>query len=245
MRASLRHYAFVGSTSAADPSLLAYYFDSTDINYFSGGTISAVQPVEYTVAAWVRPDTVAVNQGISVRSDASGPTVSISHTLHQIGSTRFEAHMYDGSANYVQGTTAPQAGVWFHVCMTAKNSDFLRLYVNGASEGVPNAITTMWAGGTRQYVASNEGAGATSKFKGWMTEFAIWTKQLTAPQVAALAVKTQGLPATIEAASLMMYCPMHDTADGVSKTTDWNERVGGITQTRTNAVVGARFATWQ
>jgi hypothetical protein len=208
---------------------------------FSGG-LATPHPTEYTIAAWLKPGDLTYWQTITVRS-AGAPLSSYSHELQQYGPQYWQAYTWDGATHYVYGTTPPSLTTWHHVATSCKNGDYLRLYVNGKEEGVKNAVGTLWNGGNDYWFGA--ATGMTQYFDGYAAEWAIWSKQLTADQIAALAVKRIGIPWTIEQASLILYCPMHDAADGVTKTTAWAESVGSVTQSLGgNKAVGKRFPTW-
>jgi hypothetical protein len=190
------------------------------------------QPTEYTIAMWVRPS-VAATAGLAVRTPGD-PTAGWSHALYQFPGY-FLAYTYDGAVKYVYGATVPAVGEWHHVAVTARNGGVMRLYVNGVEEGTAVAITTLWTGGNDWWIGRDD-PSTTTNYAGHMAEAAIWYKELTAAEV--LALKGGAKPSSVQAGSLRLYCEMSDTADGVDRTSNWTETVGGLTQTRTGNVTG-------
>ena len=235
----LRNYSFIGaanraSSAASASSIRAYNFYSAgQTNRFSGGTATA-NPTEYTISLWARPSLAALRNMIA-RSD-NNPQLNYSHELRQ-NLTAWQAYIWDGSVRTATSATAPVVDVWHHVCVTAKNNDFMQLYVNGVAEGAPVAIVTMWAGGNDWWIGVDD-AQTTGNYAGSLSKVAIWSKKLTPAQIAALAVNTC-TPSDIETASLILYCPMQDTAHGSAVVGDWGEFVGGLTQTKVSAPIGS------
>ena len=235
----LRNYSFIGaanraSSAASASSIRAYNFYSAgQTNRFSGGTATA-NPTEYTVSLWARPSLAALRNMIA-RSD-NNPQLNYSHELRQ-NLTAWQAYIWDGSVRTATSATAPVVDVWHHVCVTAKNNDFMQLYVNGVAEGAPVAIGTMWAGGNDWWIGVDD-AQTTGNYAGSLSKVAIWSKKLTPAQIAALAVNTC-TPSDIETASLILYCPMQDTAHGTAVAGNWGEFVGGLTQTKVSAPIGS------
>jgi len=129
----------------------------------------ATTPTAYTYSAWVKPDDSATLRGIFVRAPSGGPSVGWSHAINQNAAAKFEHYTYDGGTKTVTGTTSVSAGTWYYVAITATNSGSGYLYVNGASEGTPVAVGTLWTGGDRYYVGADSG-GTTAGYDGMIDE---------------------------------------------------------------------------
>ena len=132
----------------------------------------AIQPVAYSLSAWVRVDAVQ-QSAIMTRTSANGPTVNWSHQFRITADGRFEAYIFDGEQKIVTGTTVIEPGVWYHVLSTASNGGELKLYVNGIQEGPSVPIATMWAGGNRWHLGSGSGGGY-FPFVGLIDEVGMW-----------------------------------------------------------------------
>jgi len=151
----------------------------------------AFHPSAYTISAWVRVDTIRA-QSIVVRSDNSGPTMTWSHQIRMNAAGRFEHYFYDGAAKAVTGQTTAVVNQWYHIAIVAQNGGLARLYVNGAEEGTPVNVGTLWTGGTRWLFGSNSGNGlpggaALTYFDGKIDEVAFWHGPMNASQAGHIA----------------------------------------------------------
>lgn len=149
--------------------------------------LDAVQPLAYTIAAWVRPETIRA-QSIILRTNASGPAGFFSHQLRMDAGGHFEHYTFDGVARTVTGTSVLQAGQWTHVTIVAGNSGFARLYVNGVEEGVAPPIGTLSTAGNRWLIGSN--SGGLQFFDGQIDDLAVWHTPFDAPAAQALYSRT-------------------------------------------------------
>src|SRR3989344_3218780 len=120
------------------------------------------------------------NKNIIVRGDSGGPIAAYSTMLRTI--TNIFAHWTrDSGFKQVVGTTLFNPGVWYHVVGTAKNNNFMRLYVDGTEEGTPVAIGTLW-NGDRYYMGSN--AFFANYFNGDVDSIALYAREFSADEVA-------------------------------------------------------------
>jgi len=241
MKFGLRIVPYVGSlvrsSGAVAPSFV-YDLSGAVYNRFTGGGMTAT-PTEYTLAAWLRPAQTSNSAGVFTRSNGA-PSSAWSHSIAQYPGY-WNGYTYDGLARNVNSTTAPQAGVWAHVAVTAKNSGFQHLYVNGVEEGTPTPIGTLWTGGNDWWIAVDNGSTGTN-YSGYICDAAIWNKELTAAEILSLTTGVRNLPLSVQPANLILFCPMDDAPLGGVLVGDYTEDVGGLTQTRTGAPVG-RLAT--
>lgn len=244
MRFNLRNYQYVAAAgrTAIVPAIPDDVYDFTAgsgsvYNRFSGGTATP-NPTAYTISAWVRPGS-GLTQSLVCRTDTNTFS-SWSHALHQGGTSYWQAYIFDLGPKAVNATTAPVLNVWTHVVVTAANGGFMRIYVNGVSEGTPVGISAMWTGGFSWVIAQGNGT-AGAGFQGMLADVALWNIELTAGEVASLGTGVRNLPLAMHPGNLILYCPMNDVADGVAVSSDWAESVGGLTQTRTGTPYGKRI----
>ena len=190
-------------------------FDGTDDHYTISDT---VDPTEYSTGGWVCVDTLRV-QTIVYRSDGGAlPSSAFSHAIKMTNAWIFSGYAYDGGLNYVNGTTSISAGTWYHVMVTAKNSDFIRLYVNGVEEGTAESIGTLWTGGNR-YLMGAANAETSNYFDGKTEGWCWWNKQLTATEIAALAASRVAYhPTQVQPSSIRWFHPQDDFANGATVT---------------------------
>ncbi|MEI6143355.1 MAG: LamG-like jellyroll fold domain-containing protein, partial [Mariniphaga sp.] len=122
----------------------------------------------YTIEAWIKPLSTA-NQVIIAGTDGSGTTES--HAI-RIAGGKFQHYTYDATEISVNGTTTVQAGVWYHVAISATSGGVARLFVNGVEEGTALTINTLWPGGNQFYFGKS-GMTATY-FSGSLDEVRFW-----------------------------------------------------------------------
>jgi len=146
-----------------------------------------VNPVAYTVTAWVRPRTVRA-QSIVVRTNASGPSVLRLHQIRMNAAGKFEHSTVGGNPVTITGTTTALADQWYHVAIVATSDGLARLFVNGTEEGTPAAIGSLSAAATRWMVGSNSGGGM-AYFDGLIDDVAIWHGAMDASQVGHVATR--------------------------------------------------------
>ncbi len=144
--------AVLPTTTAAGKINGAQAFNGSSAYY----TVSdALDPIAFTISAWIKASTTPATQNIFARSDGSGPTNAWSHQIRITSGNKLEAYTYDGANKTVTGSTSLTANNWYYVTAVASNSGSLKLYVNGVEEGTPASINTLWTGGDRYYVGSN------------------------------------------------------------------------------------------
>lgn len=150
--------------------------------------VSAPEPViptAYTLSTWVRLEEIRPCS-LLVLTSSAGPTTHWSHQLRLTADGHFEHYTFDGGFNLVTSTTIAEPGRWYHLVATAENGAPSRLYVNGVEEGTPDAVGTLWTGGTLWVLGSSSGH-TPSFFKGWVDEVAIWHDVLPPTAIQALA----------------------------------------------------------
>ncbi len=152
--------------------------------------VDATDPTAYTYSMWVKPDD-ATSRGLFVRTDSGGPTVSYSHELRQTSGGKFEHYFFDGGLKSTTGTTDISAGTWYYVTIAATNSGTGKLYVNGALEGSPAVVSTLWTGGDRYYIGADSG-GTTSHADGIIDEVRMSSVERSADWIEAEYVNMNG-----------------------------------------------------
>jgi len=137
-------------------------------------------PVDYTIAFMIRPNAVTT-QTISVQT-ASTPAASFSNVLAIAGGTpKFVHQVDDGISKVVTGTTTVEVGKEYHVVITASNSGFMRLYVNGVEEGTGLAIGTMIANG--DWILGETSGFAAGGYDGTIEEGERWDIELSSSEI--------------------------------------------------------------
>ena len=149
--------------------------------------MDSFEPTSYTVSVWVKVPSVRA-MGIIGRTTSSGLNSGVwSHDLHITAGGVFEHYTSTGSSGYtVTGTTVVQPNTWYHVAIVASAGGQELLYVNGVSQGTPNSIPSLWAGGDRWQVGTPP--PGYNYFNGELDGLAIYHNTVLTPaQIAAIA----------------------------------------------------------
>lgn len=76
---------------------------------------------------------------------------------------------------------------WMHLAVVRSvTGNFAKLYING-TEAATNTAATNWSGTLSKAIFGSSDLAGGSVWSGWMAHAAVWTKALTAPEIAALA----------------------------------------------------------
>ncbi len=162
------------------------HFDGTDDHFTVTDTFD---PTAYTISAWIRPSDVS-SVNIFVRTDASGPGVTFSHSLRITSSGHLQHYIYDGAVRVVDSTYTLTANTWYHVTGVATNSGLMNLYINGLAQSTGVVVGTMWTGGDRYYIGSTAAGGTLDYYAGLMDDVRLYSRALTETEITALANKT-------------------------------------------------------
>ncbi len=99
-------------------------------NLFNNNSVSSG-----TVSAWVKSDNLpSASANMQFIFDNEGQQISLAYW--DGSKSVFRAHLYDGSAHYVTGTTSLSLGAWYHY-VEIWNGTTIRMFVNGVEEGTP------------------------------------------------------------------------------------------------------------
>lgn len=100
----------------------------------------------------------------------------------------------DGTRKFIQSTTNPQVGSWYHIACVfdgTLNTDNMKLYVNGVLEskattvqaGIPNSKKIANFSNVSKLYAGRWAYTSTRSFNGMMDELSVWSKALTPAQI--------------------------------------------------------------
>lgn len=146
-------------------------------------TFSTTGKPDYTVEARIMfTGSSTANQSIVVYTNGNAIT-TYSNQIRTDGSGHFVNYTYDGGLKVVTGTTVAALNTWYHVTITGKTGDSLRLFVNGVEEGTALAASDIWQGGGYYFIGAESGGGY-GYFKGQMDEVRLWSCALSATAVA-------------------------------------------------------------
>ncbi len=126
------------------------------------------------------------------------------------------------SVDSMNSTITVNDNVWRHYVLVRTTGNFpaivARLYINGVLDNTDQG-SVAWNGdlGTDDFFwLGTDGANiGTSELDGIITDFAVWTSQLTAGEVSLLYnSKVKRMPLQIQPSSLVWYMPLDDVAEG-------------------------------
>lgn len=207
------------------------YFTNNNLGLSSGNTM--------TVTAWVKCKSTT-NEGkwanvIALNSSTGSGDEGQFWLQHSYNNSVFEFAVENNSANrvYVQSTTQPVTGEWYHVAGVYDGS-YVKLYVNGvleaqaAQSGKINSYSNSfrfvfgeWANSANNY----------RRFNGDIDEVTIWNVALTQTQVRAyMCQKLQG-----NETGLIGYWRMNETSGSI---------VGDITSNGRNGKSSSANIVW-
>lgn len=159
------------------------------VNGSLGGVVVPATPDlnAYTVEVWVKPEgssdagTLAPRMLIS-RVDSNG-LFTQALVVQRYGSVaRFEHRVKNTfGESIVTSSTLVAAGATYHVVGTASTNGMMQLYVNGAQEGTPLPVGTMFTGHHWQFGIS--GGGGWTSYAGDIDEVALYDHIVTPNQV--------------------------------------------------------------
>ena len=157
---------------------------TNDYAWHPGWAQFAGQP-EMTISAWILPTGASGNQYIissSGHNDANG--CCWRWRMWRDSSRKIHFGLWDGDGSDVVSADIAPDNVWTHVVATLKVGGVDRVYVNGAPSGNTSTITGNSAFGYLHIGAQLWGGAPADLFKGRIDEVSIYTKELTAAQVA-------------------------------------------------------------
>ena len=154
----------------------ALFFDGHD-DYFNPDLPSFVGQSEMTIEAWIKPESVSGTHYIFIKN---GPI------YFRLENDKLVLTIYNGTAGAGHtGSYNIEANKWYHVAGTYDGS-YVRLYVNGVSDGSSPQTGSMQGNGCAQIGRSNNGGcdgGDSSYFNGTIDEFRIWNRTLSADEI--------------------------------------------------------------
>lgn len=145
-----------------------------------GNITDAVDPTEYTLAAWVNAS--AWEGTILARTNSTPAGAAWSHQIGINGAGKAYHYWFDASAKTVTSTSGFTVRWFVHIVGTIKNGGNGRLYVNGVEEGTPLAATIIWTGGDRWSFA-NKGGASIGSWGGQIFDVRIYHREFSAAEV--------------------------------------------------------------
>jgi hypothetical protein len=185
-----------GQTGA--PQLVEGYnrpmlFDTTD-NYVNCGGASGVLNItgSITLGAWVYVPNLSASSVVVTKGNVDGGASTIQYNLYVDANNAVKLQLSNGSsgATVYTGTSAVAVDTWTHVAGTFDaSSGTAKIYVNGVSQSITGGSTGLSALGSTAIVCYIGADKYTDRyyFNGLVNEVVVYSSELTAAQVLALA----------------------------------------------------------
>ena len=167
----------------------------------SGGTPTATSDQPFSISCWINIDNITTLQYIFGKSGGSSDANEYRAYVYTNGKVYFKLKDEDSSGyQQIISAAAITIGEWNHLVFTYDGSggatayDGMKMYLNGAlfaSAGSGDATYVgMQPDHTKPLYMGSQQDG-TDEMDGWMAEFAVWSKELTADEVAAVHYGTE------------------------------------------------------
>ena len=171
-------------------------------NYLAS-TTCPISSYPYSISAWGRTTTAAVNQVIACIAYGAG---SVEYTLLQFSSGNNAAFIVRNTA---QGTatssTSNSTNTWHHVLGVATNSTLRAVYLDGVGKGTDATSVTHSANIDNVGIGVLTRSSKASPITGYVAEVGIWSAALTDADAVLLAAGTS--PLMVNRANLVAYFP--------------------------------------
>lgn len=183
---------------------------STDyLEYTSSAPVTAV-PI--TLAAWVKPTSVAaLGSPTWILRVGNHASYDQGFALQQAeGSGFFRYRIHSGASVSEPDTTGWTAGAWQHIAGVSSSSTSHTCYRNGvAGSTLTTAVTP--TGVNYVSVGRLDALGGVDYFSGSIAECAVWNVALSATEIAALAAGAD--PRRVSATFPVFYVSLRDSGD--------------------------------
>lgn len=163
----------------------------------TGLTRLGISGVAYSVAVWIRPTSLAGGtiMHLSSRTDGAQPNGWCLPIMGLTSSGQIAINSWNGGNVPLTGPTAT-LNTWTHVTATYSSTNGQRLYINGVQ--VTASVPYTFAAGGRPMTITlgnslagtgvcNTGTIQMGQFSGSLDEFRVYSRELTAAEVSALA----------------------------------------------------------
>ena len=181
-----------GTTWAAGKQATALSFDGVDDYAWHTGWAQFAGFNEQTISVWIRPTASVGDQYIissSGHNDGNGCCWRWRMWRSADRLVRFA--LWDGDDSAIASAVTAPDNAWTHVVVTFKVGGIDRIFVNGQPSGTVNTITSNSAWGYLHLGAYLWGGAPAGPFKGQIDEVSIFTRELTAAQIAWLYGKSR------------------------------------------------------
>ena len=163
---------------------LGNFFEFDGSSHKINITSTATTPIDfttknYTIEAWINPDTSGVNQ-IFTKYGSSDSLRSISVMVHSDNKLRLLQRTSTSNNSY-STSTIPQ-NTWTHIAVTRSSSD-VKFYINGELDNTVASTFTPNSGGTQDIIIGANGSSTPSYFNGKIGQVRAYSTELSLAQI--------------------------------------------------------------
>lgn len=205
-------------------------FDGSNAYVDLGAPSSISLADTITVSAWVKTSTLSLNDFRDIISSASSGTTA-NYQL-ELNRTAGRASVIWGNSVILTGDTSLTANTWTHIVMVRSGSTgdwTATLYINGINDGSVGSAVNPSGGASAQTTIGKFSQAATRYFSGSIDEVRIFSRALTATEVAALynsGASKFGSSFALGQGALTNGLVGHWTMDGADTLTSITDRSG-------------------
>ena len=184
----------LGAAGIGDGRSAATFTPTTSLlNVYSASFAAAFSGAEGSAAMWLQMSAAGIwtdatfHEALKFRVDANNSvTVEKTSTNNQIRTT----YIAGATGKSINDASLAGSVAWFHVAMTwSKSNDRMRMYINGVQSGANQTGLGTFAGSpasTTTCIGAND-TTPTFVWSGNIAHVAIWSRELSAAEVAAVA----------------------------------------------------------
>jgi lysophospholipase L1-like esterase len=233
-----------GPTFAAGKINNALGFASASSQYATlpTGIVSALG--DFTVSAWVKPTTLDSWARVFDFGSGTSTYMYLSTKSGDQLKPRFAIKTSSGTEQQINAGSALATGVWTHVAVTLSGTTGT-LYINGVASGTNTAMTSTPSalGATTQNYLGKSQFGSDPYLNGALDDFRVYSRALSASEVAQLAAGQ--LPAPQNVAATPGSAKITLSWSAVSNATDYTiqraSSSGGSYSTVANSLAGTTY----
>lgn len=183
---------------------MARGFDGSS-SYFKVGS-AVVSGYPFTMAAWVRSNSITVNQTvISISDDTVGTQQHGLELAGTVAGDPVRAFSVAGTAQRATTTTGFSASTWHHAAGVFTSATDRAAFIDGGSKGT-NATSRAPSGLNATDLGRNGDSTPDGFFDGSIAEAAVWNVALTDAEIAILALGYSAL--LVRPGALVAYWPL-------------------------------------
>ena len=201
---------FTAVTAIAQPRGEQAIFNATSnsyIDYGKGMNLNGYNNIDggskLSITLWVKWDDKSVAGSwaniFTLNDSISNGDKGVFWIQHSQNNDKFEFALttQDGNRKFIQSTTNPQAGIWYHIACVfdgTLNSQNMKLYVNGVLEASATTQTNInqnhnsrkinnFSNVSKLYAGRWAYMSSTRNFNGLLDELSVWSKALTSVEI--------------------------------------------------------------